>query len=171
MADMCELFIYEAARAQLVSEVIKPALDRGAIVLCDRFTDSTYAYQAVGRGLDVQTVRDLNHVACQGVYPERTIVMIPPSVADGLHRATKDDGADRLEGAGMDFHARVNNAFKKMADEHPRRMRAVYSEDKKSETSKRVFEALKDLFPWMSDLLHDDAYFEPLNTRKHKTVE
>ena len=89
MCDACELLVYEAARAQIVEEVIKPALDRGAVVLCDRFFDSTTAYQAYGRGLDADFVRRANQFACQGVVPDRTILLVPPSTKDGLIRATK----------------------------------------------------------------------------------
>ena len=77
MCDACELLVYEAARAQIVEEVIKPALERGAVVLCDRFFDSTTAYQAYGRGLDADFVRRANQFACQGVVPDRTILLVP----------------------------------------------------------------------------------------------
>ncbi len=170
MSDMCELFIYEAARAQLVNQVIQPALARGAVVLCDRFTDSTFAYQARGRGIAEDTVRALNAVACQGVCPDRTIVMVAPSAADGLKRALDVSDADRLESAGINFHARVNAAFIELVEKEPQRIRMVYSESQISETSKRVFEAVSDMFPWMLDVLNDTSYFECLD-RKQQSVE
>ena len=75
LSDQAELLVFEAARAQIVAEVIKPALDRGAVVLCDRFTDSTVAYQAYGRGLSLDFVRRANEFACQGIVPDRTILL------------------------------------------------------------------------------------------------
>lgn len=152
MADEAELLIYEAARAQLVSEVIAPALKRGAVVLCDRFTDSTIAYQAYGRALSRKFVDQANAFACQGVFPDRTILLVTGGTAlTGLVRATHRGGADRLEQAGEDFHDCVNEAFLKIAEADPRRVRVVVSADSKSVTSKAVFAELSDLFPWMTE--------------------
>ena len=164
MADECELLVYEAARAQIVAEVIRPALERGAVVLCDRFADSTVAYQAYGRGLDRAFVEEANRFATGGVWPDRTIVMACGSVEAGLERATHRFGADRLELAGLDFHARVNQAFADLVREEPGRVRLVDSSQRKSETAKSVFSQLVDLFPWMGELLSDDAFFARLNS-------
>ncbi len=166
LSNEAELLAYEMARAQLVSEVIKPALERGVVVLCDRFTDSTVAYQACGRGLSREFVDLANDFACQGIRPDRTILLASGgSVSSGLARATKRAGADRLERAGEDFHARVNEAFMQIADEEPDRVRVVISSGKKSETSQAIFAQLADLFPWMNDdEVRDPAFFEPLNT-------
>lgn len=76
LSDEAELLIYEAARAQIVSEVIAPALARGAVVLCDRFYDSTIAYQVFGRGLDRSFVEAANEFACQGVHPDLSLIHI-----------------------------------------------------------------------------------------------
>ena len=90
MTDECELLIYEAARAQLVAQIIRPALARGSIVLCDRFTDSTIAYQSFGRGLERAFVERANNFACQGIHPDRTILMITGGDAEvGIERATQ----------------------------------------------------------------------------------
>ena len=114
-AGLCaesELLIYEAARAQIIREVIIPALARGAVVLLDRFYDSTIAYQVYGRGLPMSFVRQANSFACQGVHPCRTILLTTgASAEEGLERATHHGDADRLEQAGTSFHARVNNGF------------------------------------------------------------
>lgn len=151
MADMCELFIYEAARAQLVREKIAPALARGAVVLCDRFCDSTLAYQAYGRGLDADCVRRANELACQGVVPDRTVVLEAPSAASGLARAASVAQADRLEQAGEAFHARVNEAFRAIAAADPQRVRLVASRDSIQETARGVYAALGGLFPELSE--------------------
>ena len=171
MCDACELLVYEAARAQIVDQVIKPALKRGAVVLCDRFFDSTTAYQAYGRGLDADFVRRANEFACQGIVPDRTILLVPPSTKDGLVRATKNDGADRLEAAGVEFHERVRNAFAEIAAADPDRIRTVYSADAKSATSRAVFAELVDIFPFMEELLVDEtnAHFAPLDIKKPHT--
>lgn len=165
MADQAELLVYEAARAQIVSEVIKPALDRGAVVLCDRFADSTVAYQAYGRGLSREFVDTANKFACQGVWPHRTILMRSGcSTEEGLARATRANGADRLELAGVDFHARVNQAFLDIAESDPQRVRVVVTDPCKSVTAALVFYQLADLFPWMADSSYcDEAYFERID--------
>ena len=164
MCDECELLIYEAARAQLVSQVIRPALEAGSVVLCDRFADSTLAYQAFGRGLSRGFVDAANAFACQGVAPDRTILMMTGGDAElGLQRATQHKHADRLEMAGAAFHEKVNAAFVLMARECPERVRLVVSDEPKAATSRKVFDELADLFPWMADRsVCDEAFFEAL---------
>ena len=164
MTDECELLIYEAARAQLVSQVIRPALERGCVVLCDRFADSTIAYQAYGRGVDRAFVDIANAFACQGVRPDRTILMMTGGDAEvGLDRATQHKHADRLEMAGTEFHQRVNEAFLKIAEADPARVRLVVSDDAKTATARKVFAELADLFPWMADgAICTDEFFEAL---------
>lgn len=152
LADEAELLIYEAARAQIVSEVIAPALRRGAVVLCDRFYDSTIAYQVYGRGLDRAFVEAANRFACQGIRPDRTVLLtVGGSAEEGLERATRHGAADRLELEGRRFHARVNAGFVEMAAAEPERIRIVASADKKSDTARAVFAELSDMFSWMGD--------------------
>lgn len=150
MAAETELFIYEAARAQIIAEVIKPALEKGSIVLCDRFYDSTIAYQVFGRGLDKDFVISANDFACQGIHPDRTILLsCGNSAKTGLERATHHCDADRLEREGESFHTTVNEAFLAIAKANPDRIRTVVSADCKSSTSKAIFNELGDIFPWM----------------------
>lgn len=137
--DRAELYIYEAARAQIVAEVIRPALERGAVVLCDRFVDSTVAYQGYGRGLDPAFVRRANEFACQGILPDVTVLLTVDSTAKGLRRATRRLGADRLELAGTEFHQRVNEGFKQIAAEHPERIHVVASTSTKSAAARAVW--------------------------------
>lgn len=168
MTDEAELLIYEAARAQIVSEVIRPALEKGSVVLCDRFYDSTVAYQVYGRGLDQEFVEQANAFACQGIHPDRTILLdCGDSAQTGLKRATHHADADRLESAGEKFHTVVNNAFLEIARENPERIRTVISSDLKSNTSRAIFNALGDIFPWMikPGVLPDD-FFDRLNEKK-----
>lgn len=168
MTEECELLIYEAARAQLVSQVICPALARGLTVLCDRFADSTLAYQSFGRGLDRVFVERANDFACQGVKPDRTILMLTGGDAElGIERATHHKHADRLEMAGADFHERVNAGFLALAQEEPDRIRVVVSDETKPRTSAKVFAELSDLFEWMADpLVCTEEYFERLVLRR-----
>ncbi|MCL1797582.1 MAG: dTMP kinase [Eggerthellaceae bacterium] len=168
MSHEAELLIYEAARAQIVAEVIKPALERGAVVLCDRFFDSTLAYQVYGRGLDATFVKQVNDFAVQGAIPQRTIVLSCGRAARcGLERATKHGVTDRLESAGEDFHTRVNEAFLELAKDYPERIRVVESQDLKSQTACAVFAALKDLFTWISPLLDDKDFFARVDTGRY----
>lgn len=125
LTDEAELLLFLAARAQLVREVIRPALDRGEIVLCDRFTDSTLAYQGAGRGLDDALIRRLNDFATGGLAPDRTYFLdVPTSI--GLARAGKRaDAADRLETLGEGFHERVRRSFDALAKAEPARIRTL----------------------------------------------
>lgn len=160
MADECELLIYEAARAQLVSQVIVPALARGAAVLCDRFCDSTVAYQAAGRGLDEAFVRRANEFACQGVAPDLTILMDAGGACAGLARAAgRGRALDRLERAGDGFHARVAAAFDGIAASDSGRVRVVRSAASKSATARSVFSAAAPVLPELRPLLLDEGFF------------
>ena len=146
MVDVAELFLYEAARAQIVAEVIEPALSHGAVVLCDRFFDSTTAYQGYGRGLDLDLVKAANLGACQGTVPDRTVVLrLADGAAAALKRAAQTGAPDRIESAGADFHERVADGFLAMAAEEPERFRVVELAGIE-ETAERVWDAVKDLF-------------------------
>jgi len=129
MSVAAELFLYEASRAQLVREVIAPALARGAVVLCDRFTDSTLAYQGFGRGLDLNLIRRLNQVATDGLTPDLTILLdLDPRI--GLERCTLSAGAevaspDRIEAEPPAFHQRVREGYLALTRQEPDRMRQI----------------------------------------------
>lgn len=168
MSDECELLIYEAARAQLVSQVIRPALETGSIVLCDRFADSTVAYQSFGRGIDRGFIDRANRFACDDVWPDRTIMLITGGDAElGLERATHDKHADRVEMAGVEFHERVNRGYLQLAAEEPDRIRVVVSDEGKALTARKVFAELSDLFEWMADPnVCTDSFFEVLEMKR-----
>lgn len=151
MDPKAELLIYEAARAQITAEVIAPALERGAVVLCDRFYDSTVAYQAYGRGLDRSFVEAANAFAAQGATPDRTLLLVLDEAAEGLDRAAHRAAADRMEQAGGDFHSRVAAGFLAIAEADPERVRVVNSSGERSLTAALIFQELSDLFPWMRD--------------------
>lgn len=114
LAPRAELLIYEASRAQHVAQVIAPALEAGTWVVCDRYGDSSVAYQGYGRGLDLDEVRDLNRIATGGLAPDLTIVIdLDPRV--GVERAT-GTGADRIEAEELAFHERVRAGYLEIAE-------------------------------------------------------
>ena len=150
ISSEAELLIYEAARAQLVREVIRPALERGAGVLCDRFSDSTIAYHAYGRGLPLDFVRRANAFATGGIVPDRTILLVLGNTRKSLARATGAGAGDRMEQAGEVFHSRVNRAFLKLAKRDPKRIRIVRSSSSRKATAAAVAAELADILPELS---------------------
>ena len=150
ISSEAELLMYEAARAQLVREVIRPALERGAVVLCDRFSDSTIAYQAYGRGLPLDFVRRANAFATGGIIPDRTILLVLGNTRKSLARATGAGAGDRMEQAGEVFHSRVNRAFLKLAKRDPKRIRIVRSSSSRKATAAAVAAELADILPELS---------------------
>lgn len=143
MVPECELLLYEASRAQLTRQVIEPALARGSVVLCDRYYDSTYAYQVGGRGLDETIVRQSNVLGSCGRVPDRTLVLdLDPAI--GYARATAG-GADRMEAEGLAFQERVRAAYLHLADEEPARVRVVDAAGEKDAVTARLASALEDL--------------------------
>jgi dTMP kinase len=149
MADECELLLYEASRAQLVRQVIEPSLARGAIVVCDRFFDSTYGYQHGGRGLDESLVNTCNALGSCGLRPDVTVIFdLAPEVA--LSRATKG-GADRLEGEGLAFQRRIREAYQRLAERETARVRMVDADGSMDEVYARLVACLSDVLPSLRD--------------------
>ena len=121
LAELTELFLFSASRAQLVAQVILPALARGEIVVCDRFHDSTTAYQGYGRGLDLDAVRSINAVATAGTEPDLTM-LVDITVGEIEARKKASGGApDRMENAGREFYERVRKGYLAIAREQPER--------------------------------------------------
>lgn len=143
MVPVAELLLYEAARAQLVEEVIRPALGQGKVVLVDRFTDSSTAYQAYARGLNLDLVLTANSIGSGGLAPTRTI-LLDKDMQAGLESATSE-GADRMEAEGSAFHQRVHDGFALLAREHPARITRVLCQERKEDTHELVFAAVADL--------------------------
>lgn len=117
MSDVCELLLFEAARAELSQKVIAPALAAGKIVLCDRFFDSTTAYQGYGRGFSIEFVKKLNEFAAGGLAPDLTFFI--DTDIETAKKRTSNAKKDRMESAGDDFFRRVEGGFRKLADEKP----------------------------------------------------
>ena len=119
ISPLTELLLFNASRAQLVDEIIKPSLKRGTTVICDRYTDSTTAYQSYGRGLDLDTVKAINNTATQGLEPDLT-VLLDISAEEGLARK-KAKKQDRFEQEEIAFHQRVRDGYLKLAANDPER--------------------------------------------------
>lgn len=122
----CESFLFLADRAQHVDCIIKPALKNNTIVLCDRHTDSTIAYQGYGRQLNIQEIKKLNDIAVNGLKPDLTIVF-DIDVETSMQRVGKTK--DRMESAGMEFFNRVRNGYLAIAQEEPKRVKVINSAD------------------------------------------
>lgn len=121
ISDKAELMLYLADRADHVATLLKPALAEGKVVICDRFTDSTEAYQGYGRGIDIKTIKMMNALICEGIEPDLTI-MLMVSDTEALKR-TKE--TDRLESENKLFFIRVRNGYKTIARENPTRVRMI----------------------------------------------
>jgi dTMP kinase len=138
-----ELLLFCAARAELCARVVRPALQEGRDVVCDRFIDSTVAYQGAARGLGVQTVEALNEVAIAGCSPHLTVLLrIDPEQAEarGQQRlaAGQADGSDRFEGEGIQFQRAVAAAYDELAERHPDRIVPIDAEASVEQVHDRV---------------------------------
>jgi len=135
MGDECETLLYMAARAQMVKEVLEPQLKSGKVILCDRFLDSTIAYQGYGNGIDVKIIEQLGFFATKGIGPDLTILFdIKPE--KGLSRA--GEKKDRIESRSLDYHNRVRNGYLELSKEYPARIKVIKVDADKEEIFKRI---------------------------------
>lgn len=125
MSPVAEMLLYAASRAQLVSSVIKPELEAGKAVICDRFVDSSYAYQGIGRGLGLETVMEANKPAVGDCMPHITFFMDIDADKAMARRNAKGEEADRIESERMDFHRRVYEGYVKLADIYADRIKRI----------------------------------------------
>ena len=137
VSPVCESFLFLADRAQHVDCIIKPALEEGVIVLCDRHTDSTVAYQGYGRGLDLEQIHNLNKIATSGLKPDLTIVL-DVDVETSQKRVGSEK--DRMESAGVEFFERVRQGFLEIAKQEPERVKVVDSTQSIQEIHKEILE-------------------------------
>lgn len=142
VADNCEMFLFLADRSQHVETFIKPMLEEGKVVLCDRHTDSTIAYQGYGRGGDVERLTELNKIATNGLVPDLTL-LFDVSVETGHQRAGKD--LDRLELAGKDFFERTRQGYLALAKQFPERIKVINSEKSKESVYNDVKSLIMDI--------------------------
>lgn len=145
-----ETLLFEASRAQLVERVIRPALERGAIVLCDRFADSTTAYQGYGRGFDIEALLQLHEFALGGTWPDITL-LLDLDVEQGFQRIQARNGGaavlDRMERESREFHQRVVAGFRAMADRWPERFRRVDAAGTVDSVHAAVWTIVKEVLP------------------------
>ncbi len=146
MVPMTELLLYEATRAQHVIETIKPFVEKEGIVLCDRFSDATLAYQGYGRRLDLKRIQDLNLIASQGIRPDVTFLLDCPSDV-GLKRAIqrnrtlKRGREERFEREEIQFHRRVRRGYLAIARKEPRRVKVIDTR----QGEEKVFEKIRKI--------------------------
>jgi dTMP kinase len=141
VSPWAEAALFAAARAQLVERVIEPALDRGAVVICDRYLDSSLAYQGLARGLGADRVLELNLPAIHGHLPDRTyLLLIDPAEAA---RRVGGDG-DRIESEDEEFRRKVDEAYRELAETFPQRIEAVDGTPPAEEISKLIYDHIRE---------------------------
>ena len=142
-----EALLFAAARADHVEKTIKPALAEGRWVLSDRFLDSSLAYQGGALGLGIDRVRDLYRFACDDFLPDRTLILMLDGM-EGVERASaRDPEADRIGGRPVDFHRRVDTAFRTIAATEPDRVRLINASGSPENVTAKLIEAIADLLP------------------------
>ncbi|MCG2722895.1 MAG: dTMP kinase [Thermodesulfovibrionales bacterium] len=144
MTPLTELLLYFASRTQHLAQVIIPAVNRGAVVITDRFTDSTIAYQCYGRGIALHLLHSLDNIATEGMQPDITL-LLDLDVETGLSRNRGINKTDRLELEDIGFHKRVRNGFLELAAQQPERIKLIDASLEKEEVRKRVLDLVLDI--------------------------
>jgi dTMP kinase len=150
MVPMSELLLYEAARSQHVKEIIEPFLKKGGIVLCDRFSDATFAYQGYGRKIDLKWIERLNHLSSQGIKPDVTFLLDCPSDV-GLKRALqrnrtlKQENEERFEKEKIQFHRQVRKGYLAIAKKEPRRVKVIDTRQGEDKVFEKIRKIVDDL--------------------------
>lgn len=143
ISPLTELLLFNASRAQLIDEVIHPNLEKGKIVICDRYADSTTAYQSYGRGIDLEMVKAVNNAATQGLKPDLTI-LLDMSVEAGLARK-KIKRQDRFEQEDIAFHQRVREGYLKLASNEPERWLVIDATQPKEKIAEIIWQRVRQL--------------------------
>lgn len=125
MTALAELLLYEAARSQLTQRVILPALEEGKVVICDRYSDSSLAYQGYGRGLHKRMIKNLNHVSTLGLLPDLTLLLDVPVAISLKRRKREKRKKDRLERERFEFHQRIREGYLSLARQNRKRIKVV----------------------------------------------
>jgi dTMP kinase len=149
ISPQAELFLFAASRAQLVAEVIRPALQEGKVVICDRFTHSTFVYQGYGRGLDLTFVQTVNNMAAGNLKPDLTI-LLDISSEQGLAR--KRSLKDRFEREDLSFHRRIREGYLKTAAAEPDRWLVIDASLPKGKIAEIIWDRVSRLLPSRSSL-------------------
>ena len=147
ITDEAELFMFSASRAMIVDAVIKPFLNDGGIVICDRFYDSTAAYQGYGRGISLEIIETLKEIAVKGCYPDLTI-LLEANLEKAMGRAQKETQKlgkeDRMENEKMTFHQKVKEGFSKIASENPERVARINADGTIEDINKVILSKVED---------------------------
>ncbi len=143
ISPLTELLLFNASRAQLVTEVIRPNLESGITVICDRYADSTTVYQGYGRGLDLETVETINNMATQGLKPDLTVLLNVP-VTVGLARK-RGERHDRFEQEETTFHQRVREGYLKLAAEDPERWLIIDGTQSQEKIAQIIWQRVRQL--------------------------
>ncbi len=143
ISPLTELLMFNASRAQLVEEVVQPNLKSGKVVICDRYDDSTTAYQSYGRGLDLEMVRAINSIATRGLKPNLTVLLDMPAEAGLFRKSAKR--RDRFEQEDIAFHQRVREGYLKMAADEPERWLVIDASQPKTKISEIIWERVSQL--------------------------
>ena len=141
MDDMCEAFLYAASRIQHLKDIVKPALDAGKVVFCDRFVHSSYVYQGIARGLGLDKIVKLNEIAVGEYMPEFTI-FLDLSPAQAFARKGGADKTDRMEAVDYAFHVSVYEGYKRLIAEHPEQFEVIDASGTKDQTQAKLREVL-----------------------------
>ncbi len=142
MSSVCEMLLYMSARAQIVDEVIKPALKQGKIVISDRFLDSTLAYQGYGLGMDINVIKDIGNITTQGIKPDLTVLLDVP-LKKGLRY--RDGVKDRIEQRPLAYHSRVRKGYFQLAKLEPERIKIVKVDEDKTVTRDKIRKLVDNL--------------------------
>ena len=140
VSNRCESFLFLADRAQNIDIIVNPAIEQGKIVLCDRHTDSSVAYQGYGRGLDINQINTLNNLATGNKKPDLTLVF-DVDIETSMQRVGNEK--DRMESAGKEFFNRVRNGYLELAKQEPERIKVIDSTKSIQEVQKNVIEIIK----------------------------
>ena len=145
MKPETELLLFEASRSQIVREVIRPALEEGVIVICDRFYDSTTAYQGYGRYLDIEQVKALNKYATDGLKPDLTFLfdISPQEASDRM--GSRDKESDRLDSESSEFANRVRNGYLEIAEDDPERVRVINASQSVNEITVEIINIFEEV--------------------------
>ena len=138
-----ELILMFSARAQHINEIIKPAINAGKVVICDRFTDASYAYQGAGRGIEHDRIKQLEDWVQQGLKPDLTL-LLDIDVETGLRRAGKRSEADRFEQEEADFFERIRQCYLDRAKNEPQRFRIIDASQSYEDVKKQLQKTLKE---------------------------
>lgn len=145
MDPLAELLLYYSSRAQHVKEIIAPAINDGRVVITDRYTDSTVAYQGYARGIDLELIKKLNEIVVPEMKPSLTL-MLDLDVEEGLRRNRAAQKEDRFELEAVEFHKRVRDGFHKIAQAEPERVKIVDASVSSEEVARKIIEIIEEVW-------------------------